>query len=1137
MKPLKLTMQAFGSYGKKTTIDFTGVQQNLFLITGDTGAGKTTIFDAIVFALYGETGSSDNSKTGTELQSQFISVDTRPEVELIFSRRNGDQEEMYRVVRSPRHVRPLKRGKGFKEDSEKVELTMPDGTVYPQKETNRKLEEIVGLTKDQFMQVAMIAQGEFMKLLRANSNEKKEIFRQLFGTGLYQEIIRELGKRQKEKQAEMAQIRTRCQTEAGHVMIPDEYERADGLSALQRNILSADRLSVTDLEAFTGQLGELCGKLEEQCAQAQARHQKAAALRDEARDQVTAAKNLEQLYIQLEKAEEEKKQCAAQLPDMEKKESISVQITKAYTLQNVYHQLEQAVRRAGELEKNLSQTKEELPRLLEEEKAAAEQAARFREEKEAAISAYAKTSGRVDRALKQLAEKQEAEKDLKSAQKLYWKKSEDAKRAARRLEEFEQTIHVLQAESEALSGAGASYERWKFVWKKSGELEDSASALQKAARDLRALEKKTAKKQDIFLVRSRDYEEKHGRYEDARRIFLNAQAGILARELRDGEPCPVCGSLSHPAPCPLEKEHQDITRERVEALQKEAQAAAADQEKASADVLSAQTLREEKQRNFLADFGQLWTEILENIPVEFLSGQDEKMPGGNLAYSRDDKMLPASEHSEKDSGESSVELTGKAENFENAQGFENFEDHEAPANESNVCIQNLQYFENHKDPKDLAQIVSAWREVLKEEGEERQKDAEKLDRVQKQLHTADAERTSLREQMQRATEQSQKAQAAQEGAAGRLAQLTKGIEFSSEAEARKVLAAAEKRRNRSLSEAEAAEKVQRKKAGERQNAQALIRQFEKDLPIAQEEAERCQTAYRAALAAQDISEAEWMESVRAHKEKEAEALRNEAAAFRERKAGVESAVRSIRKSIGQQERPEMDSLTQRFNKEAAAEQEAHRRLEQLREYARADRGVYEALLPTLEARGRVMKEQQKLEELYNDLAGKVTGARMDIETYAQRYYMNQILRLANRRFLEMTGGQFELRLFSSEKAGEGKNRGLDLMVYSAVTGKEREVRTLSGGESFMAALSLALGLADQITAGAAQVGLDVMFIDEGFGSLDDRSRDQAVRVLQEMAGSDRLIGIISHVSELKQQIDDQLVVTKDEFGSHAAWNR
>ena len=135
----------------------------------------------------------------------------------------------------------------------------------------------------------------------------------------------------------------------------------------------------------------------------------------------------------------------------------------------------------------------------------------------------------------------------------------------------------------------------------------------------------------------------------------------------------------------------------------------------------------------------------------------------------------------------------------------------------------------------------------------------------------------------------------------------------------------------------------------------------------------------------------------------------------------------------------------------------------------------------------------------------------------------------------MSGGQFELRMVEEADAGDGKNRGLDLMVYSAVTGKVREIRTLSGGESFLAALSLALGMADQIKESAPGIHLDVMFLDEGFGSLDESARDQAVRVLQEMAGASRLIGIISHVTELKQEIDDQLLVTKDEHGSHVRW--
>ena len=169
------------------------------------------------------------------------------------------------------------------------------------------------------------------------------------------------------------------------------------------------------------------------------------------------------------------------------------------------------------------------------------------------------------------------------------------------------------------------------------------------------------------------------------------------------------------------------------------------------------------------------------------------------------------------------------------------------------------------------------------------------------------------------------------------------------------------------------------------------------------------------------------------------------------------------------------------------------------------------------------------------VSGNVKDARMDLETFVQRYYMDKILYAANRRFTEMSAGQYELRMISEEKAGSGRNRGLDLMVYSNVTGKEREIRTLSGGESFMAALALALGMADTIRENSSAVNLDIMFIDEGFGSLDEHSRNQAVRVLLEMAEGNRMIGIISHVSELQQEIEDQLLVKKNEEGSYVHW--
>ena len=272
-----------------------------------------------------------------------------------------------------------------------------------------------------------------------------------------------------------------------------------------------------------------------------------------------------------------------------------------------------------------------------------------------------------------------------------------------------------------------------------------------------------------------------------------------------------------------------------------------------------------------------------------------------------------------------------------------------------------------------------------------------------------------------------------------------------------------------------------------------------------------------------------------YRREDAEALRKATEQFRREKAAAEGAWNTAVEAAGGRKRPDLDALA---GEQKAAEEKlktAEASFLHLRDMLKEDRKMVNSLTPQLASRKRLISEHTKLDELYRSLSGKNTDGRMDLETYVQRCYLERILDAANLRFREMSAGQFELRMVKEEMAGKGKNRGLDLMVYSFVTGKEREVRTLSGGESFMAALSLALGMADQIRESSAAVALDMMFIDEGFGSLDDHARSQAVRVLQEMAGGDRLIGIISHVSELKQAIEDQLLVTRDEHGSNAVW--
>ena len=293
--------------------------------------------------------------------------------------------------------------------------------------------------------------------------------------------------------------------------------------------------------------------------------------------------------------------------------------------------------------------------------------------------------------------------------------------------------------------------------------------------------------------------------------------------------------------------------------------------------------------------------------------------------------------------------------------------------------------------------------------------------------------------------------------------------------------------------------------------------------------------YQAEMTGRGLEESRWRLLTETYREESVERLREETGSYRSSRKAAADLRDSMREAIGNRKTPDREKLEREAEQAEERLEAAERARTMIRTLRKDNEEVYQSLQPRMEERRQAVSEHGRLDALYRMVSGNVSGSRMDLETYVQRYYLERILRAANRRFREMSAGQFELRMYGLEKAGEGKNRGLDLMVYSNVTGKEREVRTLSGGESFMAALSLALGMADQIRQSSAAIHLDMMFIDEGFGSLDEHSRNQAVKVLLRMAEGSRLIGIISHVTELKQEIEDQLIVTKDETGSHVRW--
>ena len=1063
MRPVKLTMQAFGSYGKRTVIDFEKTNQNLFLITGDTGAGKSTIFDAIVFALYGEASSGINKKDGTELQSQYVGPETEPFVELVFSEATGAEKKTYTVRRVPRHFRPLKRGTGVKEESGSVSLIMPDDSEYPQKETDRKLEEIVGLTKNQFMQVAMIAQGEFMELLRAKSDDKKVIFRKLFHTELYGKIVEELGRRRKGKQQEMGQIRTVCQTEASHVEVPADYEKAEELLTLKKRIVSSDRLSVVDLEEMLTILEDLCTTLKERCSTAGKEYREANRLYLEKRDACTAGLQLLRRFQELEQAEQELEECKAQEKEIRETADQIRKISDAYEIQAVYERYMDAEKTVKAAERSLAEQEEALPglsKMYEETKKQTEETNALLHKE---IENYTKVSEKAERAMNVFQEIRKAEQAISSASSAARQAENIASEARQNVSRLEENEQKWRSQAETLGQAGLLLERWQGEMNRMAEMEADLFSIRTLALEMNKQKQAADKARQEYADASRIYEQKNKEYENSRRIFLNAQAGFIAKEqLRPGQPCPVCGSLHHPRPCQLEDDHQNLSRDELDVLGEEVNSLRSRQEDTASASRSAAALFQEKENTLTGEMEKLQRKLAENVP------EGAEIPE-KLTIGQAEKIL-----------------------------------------------------------LERKQSLSQKEKGLKE-------DVQTLKRLQSRLQGIETEKSKLRTAAETAAQKLTEAKALFASCQARRDSLDASREYETEAEAKMALAEAKERKSHAEQSSSRAEVAGQKAKSDLENAQTLIRRYRTELPGQEKERGERKKAYERAMQEKALTESQWKEQTETRERTETARLQEIIDAYNRKKAAAESRRDSAKKETGRKKQPVPEELEAARDQAKARLDEAQKAQDREKGYYRADTGVYQALKPVMEERKKVMDEHRRLDELYNLLAGNVTGSRMDIETFVQRYYLERILYAANRRFQDMTGGQFELRMFDIEKAGKGKNRGLDLMVYSTVTGKEREVRTLSGGESFMAALSLALGMADQIRAGSASVNLDVMFIDEGFGSLDEHSRDKAVRVLQNMAGDSRMIGIISHVSELKQEIEDQLIVQKDEEGSHVRW--
>ncbi len=928
MKPLKLTMSAFGSYAGKNVIDFTGQQQGIFLITGDTGAGKTTIFDAITYALYNQT--SGGERNGNMMRSQYAQPETETYVELEFLYRG----QTYRVRRNPDYkiTKTLKNGR-IREQKvpHSVELTLPDGTVFPEKKnaTDAKIIEILGLTADQFSQIVMIAQGDFLKLLYTKSDERKMIFSKLFRTDIYWKIQENLRRKSMEMDERIQENDRAFEQEKSRIIPLPESEELP--------------------------LDELVERLRER-------------LKDALKEQNLRRANVEELNKKITKYEE---------------------INKLFVSQ-------EKIRQTGkELEARQAESKERRQQIENARKAdkvlvAEQQNLRQQQEVEQSAQAIAKMT-------ETLANDQEMFESLKTQlQEVEAIKKREAADLQKKMLALEQSFPSY----EALQNARSEEQQAKKVWEDLGKT--SEESFHKKEAGIAALKEQQKRQEQVVEQTKKNWEQtslsasesaKH--YEHMYEAFLKEQAGILAENLSAGCPCPVCGSTVHPDPAKL-SDHA-VTELEVEQAKKTRAAA---EEKRDMAYAAFEAEKTEKQ-----------------------------------------KLAQAVEKEEAD--------------FVLAQ-----------------TIAKQQRKEAEQNYVSLQKIAEQIREKL----------------VYPSLAEAKKQYAAMQKALEAAEQEIER----------------KRQKVSELAEAMNTL------KGQKLAEEEN-QKTAKKLAAKTEKEYAKL--LEKSGFVSEE------TYHLAILPERSRSKLE-----REEKEYESQCLRQQ------------SEQKLLEKQVSGKTYTDTTELNEQLKAEKQALKEAEKTYMELHTAYENDRSVLQNCAVYLEKGKKLESEDQVIKSLSKTANGRLSGsAKIDFETYIQRQYFKQIIHEANKRLLTMSNHQFILKLKEEANTGRKTNEGLDLSVYSLVTDSERDVKTLSGGESFLAALAMALGLSDIVERSAGAIHPDMMFIDEGFGSLDAQSRQQAIEVLGELAGDSRMVGIISHVTELKEQIDRKLVVSRTDKGSRAVW--
>ena len=915
MRPLKITMSAFGPYAGEVTLDMQKLgKSGIYLITGDTGAGKTTVFDAISYALYGE--ASGNYRENTTLRSKYASADTPTFVELEFEYNN----EIYKINRNPEYPRPNKRGEGFTKQSANAELVMPDGSVITKiKEVSAKVEEIIGINKNQFSQIAMIAQGDFRKLLNCETNERSKIFRKIFKTEPYHNIeiklsslFNELKRNREKEKSGIEQYINQLNCNKNDTLFL-ELERAKSGDVLIEDVIKL--------------AGEIINK--------------------DALEYTKTQKNIESINEEIEKIN-------SNIKLYENQEATK----KAYAKASA--QLEELKTKRNDCEKAYKSAEAQRERLDD-----------------------------LTRKINLINSKMPKYDELKSLENSINERTQSFEKSNNSLKLKQQEITLLEKEIDEKSKAleevkGADLLVQKLNVQKE-EINKKAEALKelKTEIDRCKTEQKNLKNAQSFAKSALDeYGALENEYNQIYIAFFNEQAGIIADELKDGEPCPVCGSTSHP----------NLARKSENAP-------------SQADVESAQNLVKKAQEK-----------------------ADKARDTASALKSRFDEIAANVKSAAK-------KLFGTDDNV--------FDDYN-----SNINALKKEYDCTLALLKTANEKLNLYKKLDKEIPKIQEKQKSLSDEISKLNTQKASDEAFISENTKRVTS------------------IKSELDFESA-------------------------DIAKDKLKEYIN-------LSNDIKNAIEKSKNAFDDIKSKYDTQKGTKASLENALKEFKEIDLVSLNEKSLKLNEYKKDVDKTAKSLYSRI-ESNKLLVDNISEK------------------RDILKGFDDKYVWL--------------KALSETANgDISGK---EKITLETFVQMTYFDSIIRKANIRLLTMSDGQYEL-VRRSDAETLKKNEGLALDVIDHFNASSRSVSTLSGGESFMASLCLALGLSDEIQSSNGGIKLDTMFVDEGFGSLDGEALDRALSALTSLSQGNRLVGIISHVDALCDRIDNKIVITKDRtIGSNA----